>query len=347
MNTLPILKTDANVIFLPDFKGTGKTFQMLRESYIYFDKEKKPSFYVRDTFDQVKIFKTNYKNLLQVLGYEISPKDEINNFGHFWLKSGKRGVKGSRELLPKINFFSINQAMNFQSSKAPHDPKFAIFDEIQNHFTNTSMKKINKMVNLILSILRESKTVKIIIIFNPMFEYDPLLEAFNLQKAYQNQKTQFRKYLRYSKNKKPLKLAIYKPKITEELKKSKSESVAEAFADFFEYGQIATVNDFVNKEKTIKYINKYGNFKYCLSIDNIKFGFWEKGSRIQISFKYPKYHKTIYFKFDSQDQKYIFLGKEDKEDFKNELEIYFIKNKIEYSSYSLYNLITRFLLNKT
>lgn len=345
----PVVKAEGtyDILFMPTMKGTGKTTKAIREGYINFQKTDMPFAYIRSTFEQLKEFSQpdKYGSLLDTLGWYFAKNEKISSKGHFKLMNRTKSRK-VRTNKPICYFLSVNQAMNIQSSKF-EKLSLMIFDEIQHHFNKgNEMANINKIINLIASVLRDHNC-PIWFIFNNIDQNAMLLRLFQIERILAKMKDgQLKRVVRSFKiaeKQVSIKVLLYKPAKPKEWIDSQQESIGWKLSGLTDYGAVINSEDFVYSLKNLNYIKTLGNFKSRININGLEFGLWtyeKNGKEIyQFSRKFNKTGKVFYFSYwdfskDSMIGSFDFLKR-----LKNKL----IRKEIEFSDSQIFEAVVELM----
>ena len=113
-----------------------------------------PFAYIRSTKEQLMEFTAQDKffGLINDLGYQVQGNHNISSKLFYKLGNKSKNNK-TRGVNPISYFVAVNQAMNIQSSKF-QPISLAIVDEVQHHFMETSAQVVNKLLNVLASIMR-------------------------------------------------------------------------------------------------------------------------------------------------------------------------------------------------
>lgn len=319
----PIVKQkDYDILLCATKKGTGKTFGSIREGYINYIKTGHPFAYVRSTFEQQKEFmaEDKYVKLLNELGWYMASNESLSSKGHFKLK-GVTKTRSKKVQTPIMYALSANSAMNIQSSKF-EKISLMIIDEIQHHFRDQKIDVVNKIINLIASVMRDHNA-PIWFIFNKIKEDDILLRLFNAEKEINKLKPgQFKKIICNLKTGQKiwdekakkfipeilkLRVLLHSPKESSTFQKDLRNSVGYKLSALTEYGKVVNSDEFAQARKNINYIRELGKFKNIININGFEYGIWlkKKGDKeiYQFSRKYNKNGKSYYFSYIDYDMK--------------------------------------------
>lgn len=283
---------NSEILLIPTKKGTGKTTQWIRDALIEYQKNGKPSYYVRNTIEQLEEFVQDdkFKAILDVLGFPITRDIIITRKGLFKYEYENKTKKKFKK--PIIYFLSINEAMKIQSSKFLPGNYF-ILDEIQNHFMKSNGNIFNKFVNLVASVLREENT-KIIILFNKVSNNDLFLQKFRVDKQIQQIKKgavkTFERTLGRDEDGKlvKIKVSVFNPRQSKKLREAQKKSIANKLSYLAgDYGNVINSDDFYIDLADAKYINKLGDFEGIINFNGFKIGLWiSKDLNFQFTSKY-------------------------------------------------------------
>lgn len=346
----PVIKAEGkyDIAFIPTMKGTGKTTKAIREGYISFQKTGMPFAYVRSTFEQLKEFSTpdKYGALLDTLGWYFAKNEKITSKGHFKLmnKTKNRRVRTNK---PLSYFLSVNQAMNIQSSKF-EKLSLMIFDEIQHHFNKgNEMGNINKIINLIASVLRDHNC-PIWFIFNNIDQNAMLLRLFSIErmlaKLKDGQMKRVVRNFRIGKENVSIRILLYKPAKPKDWIDSQKKSIGWKLSGLTDYGKVINSEEFVYSLRNLNYIKRLGNFKSIINFNGLEVGLWTyknaKGKEIyQFSRKFNKTGRTYYFSYwdfskDSMIGSFDFL-----KNLKHKL----IRKEIEYGDSEIFEAVVELM----
>lgn len=334
---LPALKSDADIILIPTNKGAGKTYQAFRQAFIAYGKNGLPSAYIRSTLEQLKEFTAEDKfgEMLLDLGWDIKKNQKITTKGFYRLKNKSKN-QPNRINEPIIYFGSVNQAMTIQSSKFKK-LNLVIVDEVQHHFRKTGENTVNQLINLISSMIRDVDA-PIWIIFNQVDENDILLQKFKVNKIISKvPQGHIRKFKRTFDDGDggfaELKIAIFKPLQSKELKESKKKSVSNRLSFITDYGKVINSNEFYITKAKIKYIKTLGDFKGIINANGFEIGFWmKKDGTYQFTDKYNKTGKTKYFSYSD----YVLDGGIGGFNFIKSIKKEIIQNNVEFESQEIF-----------
>lgn len=304
-NPLVRMRGTYDIAFIPTKKGMGKTMGAIREGLIEYQKTGMPFGYARATFEQLKAFAApdKYNELLKTLGYHVTKNEKVSTSGHHKLKY-KTKKNPTRNMEPITYFLSVNQAMTIQSSKFKPLTHF-IFDEIMHHFATQKQEHLDKVVNLVASVLRDHNC-PVWFISNNIDQNDIIIRTYGLEREINKVKPgNIKRIIRHRKVNGEiitLRILIYRPKESKIFNESNSQSVAFKLAAFTDYGKVINSEDFVRGLKKLRYIKRLGNFKNKLNINGYTFGLWtyidDTGKEIyQFSRKYNKNGRTYYFSY--------------------------------------------------
>lgn len=333
----PIINSKADIILIPTNKGSGKTYQAIRQALIFYQQNGRPSAYIRSTLEQLKEFvgENKFGAILDDLGWKLDKSEYINSKG-FFKTQRKSKFNPNRVSKPIIYFGSLNQAMTIQSSKFL-EMNLVIIDEVQHHFRKTGENTVNQMINIVSSMIRDYNS-KIWILFNLVNQNDILLQKFKVDREVGKVKVgHINKFKRTFHNHNggfvELKIGIFKPKQSTELLVSKENSVSQKLSYISNYGRVINSNDFFMKRKNLKYISKLGKFKGIINLNGFEVGFWLTDKNIyQFSNILNKNGAIKYFSYKD----YALDSQMGDVDFIKDIKRQLIRNKVEFSNQEVF-----------